>query len=320
MIGDKIMQVQELNFPQQMNIINQKPLVLAAGFFDGIHLGHQNVIKTAIRLAKTKQLPAGVLTFDRHPATVFGTNKSQEYQYLSLPERKLELLQKLGVDIVYIAKFNVEFSQLTPAKFVQDFLQQLNLDTLVAGFDWTFGPKNIANMQHLRTLARHKFKVVEIPKLQFAEHKISSTNIKKYLANQQIEQANLLLGYNYQNSGLVVHGRAVGRQLGFPTANLDISANQLLPTFGVYITRVQSGQKWYPAMTQIGRNLTFNHGQNPITVEANILNFNQDIYGQELKIEWLQYIREEIAFANELQLIDQLKSDQQVTQNYFEKK
>lgn len=314
------MKVRKLIFPQQMEIINHQPLILAAGFFDGLHLGHQNVIGTAIRLARVKGLPAGVLTFDRHPSVVFGPQKGANYQYLSAPKRKLELFRNLGVDIVYIAQFDREFSQLTPPEFVDKFLMSLHLDTLVAGFDWTFGPKDIATMKQLKVLAANRFDIVEIPKLQLAGEKISSTNVKKYLAQHQIFQANLFLGYNYQNSGPVVHGRAIGRTLGFPTANVAVAAEQLLPALGVYVTRILVDDCWYPAMTQIGRNLTFNQGQNPVTVEANILNFQQDIYGQNVRLEWLQYLRGEIAFANKQQLIAQLQQDQLATRKYFEKK
>ncbi|MBA1434846.1 riboflavin biosynthesis protein RibF, partial [Bombilactobacillus bombi] len=240
--------------------------------------------------------------------------------YLSLLPRKLELLEQIGVDIVYIVKFDQQFSQLQPVEFVNEFLLKFKLNTLVAGFDWTFGPADRADMQHLKTLAKNHFSVVEVPQLQMAGAKISSTNVRKALKTHQIFQANLMLNYNYQNSGQVVHGRAVGRTLGFPTANLAVHPQQLVPDFGVYVTRVQINNQWYPAMTQIGRNLTFNQGQNPVTIEANILDFEQDIYGKTMKLEWLQYLRGEIAFDNPQQLVRQLKQDQQATKNYFAKK
>ncbi|NVY97040.1 riboflavin biosynthesis protein RibF [Lactobacillus sp. DCY120] len=312
------MQVQTLRYPQRPQL-DPKKQVLAAGFFDGVHLGHQNVIKTAIRLAQTKGLVSAVLTFDRHPSLVYGKNKGIAYQYLSPLKRKLHLFQELGVDLVYIAEFNAQFSHLAPRAFVEEVLEQLNLDTLVAGFDWTFGPQKLANMTTLPQLAQDQFQVVQIPKLQFEQEKISSTKIRQCLLQKQPEQANLLLGYNYQNTGIVAHGRRVGRQLGFPTANLQIPAEQLLPAEGVYITRVQVQGTWHPAMTSIGRNVTFELGDNPVTVEANLLDFSQNIYDQQVRIEWLSYLRSEIKFANQTELIQQMNHDRAQTQKYFQK-
>lgn len=313
------LQVKKLKFGKHNFQQVIQPQVLVAGFFDGVHLGHQSVIKTGVRLAQTKNMPVSVLTFDRHPALVYSPQPPAYYQYLSPLQRKLELLDNLGVDRVYIAEFNPDFAHLRPQSFVEQFLIPLHLDTLVAGFDWTFGPKTQANMETLRQLAQGRFTVLEVPKLQFDQQKISSTHIRQFLKTHQIAASNLMLNYNYQNSGVVVHGFHRGRRLGFPTANLDIPLEQLIPAIGVYVTRVQVGQNWYPAMTSIGRNVTFNHGNNPLTVEANLLDFQGDLYGQTVKIEWLKYLRKEIKFANASELIQQMQQDQLQTQKYFQK-
>lgn len=314
------MEVQILKYPFKQQLKIPARQVLAAGFFDGVHLGHQNVIKTAVRLAHTRQQPAAVLTFDRHPIEVYQPQKvTGTFQYLTPFQRKLELFRKLQVDIVYVVEFNPILAHLAPQKFVEDFLLRLHITTLVAGFDWTFGPKEIATMTYLRRLVQQRFEIVEIPSLNFDTEKISSTNIRTALQTGQMQHANLLLGYNYQNQGSVVHGYQMGRQLGFPTANLALSAEQLVPSLGVYVTLVKVKQQWWPAMTSVGRNVTFKRGNNPVTVEANLLDFDQDLYGQEVQIQWLKYLRPEIKFADAAALIQQLRQDQQATENYFRK-
>ncbi|UQS83506.1 riboflavin biosynthesis protein RibF [Bombilactobacillus thymidiniphilus] len=315
------MQVEFLCYPNLDAADLTTPKVLAAGFFDGVHLGHKNVIQTAIRLARSKNQVAAVLTFDRHPATVFGQYPPDKiFQYLTPLARKLEIFEQLGVDIVYIAEFNDQFMKLPPKKFINDFLIKLGLTTLVAGYDWTFGPKAVATMDYLRQLAQGRFQICQVPELIYEKNKVSSTNIRNYLKEGEITAANLMLSYNYRNQGVVVHGAKMGRQLGYPTANLAVGADQLLPRIGVYVTRVLVAGKWYPAMTSIGRNITFKRGDNPLTVEANLLNFERDLYGQELTIEWLYYLRDEIKFADATGLMDQLAVDQQSTEKYFGKK
>ncbi|UQS81579.1 riboflavin biosynthesis protein RibF [Bombilactobacillus folatiphilus] len=314
------MQVQTLNYPFRNDLQLPAKQVLAAGFFDGLHLGHQNLIKTAVRLARIQKIPVAVLTFDRHPALVYQPESvDSNYQYLTPLNRKLELLEQLGVDTVYIAEFNPIFAHLEPKDFVEQFLMKLHLKALVAGFDWTFGPKTLANMDLLRQLVHRRFEIYEIPSLNFGQRKISSTHIRASLKTGQMAEANLFLGYNYQNEGLVVHGYQMGRQLGFPTANLSMSNEQFIPRIGVYVSRVKVGQTWWPAMTSIGRNITFKRGDNPLTIEANLLDFDQDLYGKTLQIEWLDYLRDEVKFADASALIAQLHQDQENTELYFRK-
>lgn len=313
------MKVINLDYPFKSNSIEQGPIVLATGFFDGVHLGHQNVIINARRIAQAKQFPLAVLTFDRHPSTVFGKNNKKTYKYLSNAQRKTELFEQLDVDIVYVAKFNQALSSLSPDDFVNKFLVKLNIDTLVAGFDWTYGPKATANMTTLRKSSQGDFHILKVPELKLAAQKIGSSRIRNFLENHRLDEANEMLGYNYQNYGKVIYGDQRGRTLGFPTANLDIRDQQLVPGIGIYVTRVLVGKTWYPAMTSIGRDVTFKGDKNPITVEANLLGFKGNIYDKTVKIEWLEYLRGEVKFASADELIKQLKTDQANTLKYFRK-
>lgn len=313
------MKVINLDYPFKSNSIEKGPIVLATGFFDGVHLGHQNVIINARRIAHAKQFPLAVLTFDRHPSTVFGKNNEKTYKYLSNAHRKTELFEQLDVDVVYVAKFNQALSSLSPDDFVNKFLVKLNIDTLVAGFDWTYGPKDTANMTTLRKSSQGDFHILKVPELKLAAQKIGSSRIRNFLKNHRLDESNEMLGYNYQNYGKVIYGDQRGRTLGFPTANLDIRDQQLVPGIGIYVTRVLVDKTWYPAMTSIGRDVTFKGDKNPITVEANLLGFKGDIYGKTVKIEWLEYLRGEIKFAGADELIKQLKTDQANTLKYFRK-
>ncbi|AXN35633.1 riboflavin biosynthesis protein RibF [Latilactobacillus curvatus] len=312
------MRVIELIHPYSKEQVPADQVVLALGFFDGVHRGHQAVIRKAKQIAVQKGLPLAVMTFDIHPAIVYRNADRESFRYLSTVERKQELMAELGVDVFYIVHFNEAFAQLAPQTFVDQYLVALHADTVVAGFDYTYGKKEIANMTTLSDYAKGRFAIVTVAEHDHNGAKIGSTLVREDLDAGKIAEANELLGYVYQTTGEVVHGEARGRELGFPTANIESQRPERLPGIGIYAVRFLVRNQWYIGMASIGRNVTF-HSNNPVTVEINLLDFNGDIYGEQVKVDWYHYLRGEVKFDSAEALIDQLHQDEADTRTYFEK-
>ena len=311
------MQVIQLQHPYDPDSIIKDPIVLALGFFDGVHLGHQKVIRTAKKIADERGTPLAVMTFNQHPKIVFSPMDEEEMRYLTTIERKKELLEDLGVDILYLVQFTYDFGTQHPQDFVDRYMVGLHAQVVVAGFDYTYGPKGQTNMDTLVDHARGRFEVVSVPQQSFHNTKISSTQIRDYLSSGQIEKANELLGYPYQTDGVVVHGLKRGRQMGYPTANIDTKDIELLPSVGVYVVKIKVKEKWYQGMTSIGYNITFDTITG-LTCEVYILDFDEMIYGEHVTIHWLHYLRGEVKFDGVESLIKQLDEDAVMTRAYFQ--
>lgn len=280
--------------------------VLIMGFFDGVHLGHQKVIKTGVELAQKHNLRAVLMTFDRSPRTVYQHEKN--FKYLSTMQRKAQLVEQLGVDYLYFVQFSDDFAHLQPQEFVDQYMVGLKAKYVVAGFDYTYGKKDIANMQRLPEYAQRRFETVTVPEQLINGQKIGSSAIKTFISQGHIQTANEFLGYSYQNQGEVIHGLQRGRTLGYPTANLAVDGSQLVPAIGVYATRIKIGKKWYGAMTSVGYNVTFKENTG-VTIETNIFDFDEQIYGQHVELEWVRYLRGEVKFDGAEGLIKQLELD-----------
>lgn len=300
------MQIIKVKHPLQAEQVPIEDTVLIMGFFDGVHLGHQKVIKTGVELAKKHNLQSALLTFDRSPRTVYQHEK--DFKYLSTMERKAELVKDLGVDRLYFVEFTEEFAQLKPQEFVDQYMIDLKAKYVVAGFDYTYGKKDIANMQTLPQYAHQKFEVVTVPEQVINGRKIGSSAIKQFIIKDKVEEANKFLGYTYQNQGTVVHGLQRGRTLGYPTANLITKGDQVIPSIGVYATRIKIDGTWYNSMTSVGYNVTFKENTG-ITIETNIFDFNADIYGKSVALEWVKYLRGEVKFDVADGLVKQLELD-----------
>lgn len=309
------MQVIDLSYPIDSKVKFEDPIVLVMGFFDGVHLGHQEVIKHARKIAEQKGIKLAILTYDHHPAIVYRKLEGNEARYLSLWNRKMELFQSLGIEIVYKINYNFEFQSQAPQTFVDDYLIRLNAETVVAGFDHTYGAKK-ATMIDLPKYAKGRFNIVTVPADVMSGKKISSTRIRRNLENGHLLTVNRLLGYDFKTSGTVVHGLARGRTLGFPTANIEYDNRQQVPSEGVYIVTIKINQAWYKGMASIGRNITFGD-DNPVTIEINILDFDQNIYGNQVEIKWLKKTRDEIKYTGEADLIKQLQLDEAETRKFF---
>ncbi|MGF3066143.1 riboflavin biosynthesis protein RibF [Facklamia sp. P12934] len=310
------MQTIYLAHPYDQEQLYDQPVVLALGFFDGVHLGHQEVIKKGRELADHYQVPLAVLTFNHTPRLVYQQIHPNHYFYLSDNPRKIELMEVNGVDILYIAEFTSAMGAQSPQEFVDNYMVNLNAVHVVAGFDYTYGLKEIANMQTLVDHSQGRFKISEIPKKTIGDHKISSSEIQYQLSNGNIDLANQELGYIYETRGLVINGLKRGRKLGFPTANVAMDYGQLTPGIGVYIVEICVQGQWYMGMASIGYNITFDDVKE-LSIEVYILDFDRMIYGEKVRIKWHHYLRGEIKFDGIEGLINQLEKDQDHTRAYF---
>ena len=311
------MEVIILNHPYSSQQIINEPIALALGFFDGVHLGHQSIIKAAQVAAKSNRIPLAVMTFNQHPKIIYQGINPDEMKYLSTLKRKISLLKSLGVDILYVVNYSFEFGSQTPQEFVDQYIVGLNAQVVVAGFDYTYGTKEKANMQTLPIHAQKRFEIIEVSKQEMNKHKIGSTSIKEFLREGKIQLANQELGYIYETSGVVVHGDKRGRLLGYPTANVHTSRYELLPGIGIYAVEFFVKDQWYKGMASIGYNATFDD-VNELRCEVNIFDFDDDIYGEHIKIKWHTYLRGEIKFDSIEELIEQLRRDEIESKKYLQ--
>ena len=309
------MKVITLDYPISAPITTKK-VILTLGFFDGVHIGHQKLIKDAKLIAEQKNLPLMVMTFDKHPKEIY--NNDHKFVYLETEREKEHKMEKLGVDYLVIIKFTKEFSQLSPQDFVDQVVMKLKADTVVVGFDYTYGPKDIANVENFPKFAKDRFKIVVEPKQAIDIIKVGSSYIRKAIQHGNVELAAELLGQPYETSGVIVHGFRRGHKIGFPTANLEISDSKVLPAEGVYATRAKINGKWHDAMTSVGYNETFktNHG---LTIETNIFDFNEEAYGKPLTLAWYKFIRKNKKFSGIEDLSHQLDQDKCDIKQYFYK-
>jgi len=305
-----------LHYPIQ-NFKQPVRQVVAMGFFDGVHLGHQAVIKRAKAEANALGVPLAVLTYDPHPSVAFKA-LTEPLKYLTVVKQKAQLLETLGVSEMYKMQFTSQLAGLSPQVFVDEVLMQLNPVAVVAGFDHLYGSdKNQANMANLAIYAKARFDVIIVPEFDDLGLKIGSSKIRSALCVGDMQTVNRQLGRIYHTTGIVVHGEARGRELGFPTANVLTPELEWLPGIGIYAVKISIAGQWHIGMASIGRNVTFGDNR-PITVEINILDFNQAIYGEDVTVAWHHHLRGEVKFNQVDDLIAQLEKDKVATRTYFE--
>ncbi len=304
------MKVYELSYPDQLLNHHQEAYALAIGFFDGLHKGHQTVIKTAIDKAKEKNLQSAVMTFNPHPSHILGGGKNK-VGYITPFEEKVSVLEKLGVDVLFVVQFDEQLASLSPEKFIEIFIKKLGIQHVVAGFDYSFGAKGAGTMEDMKQLADGLYETTIVGKVTDQEDKISSTRIRTLLDEGKVEEAATLLGRNFKTIGEVVHGEKNGRKLGFPTANVLPPKDSILPLNGVYAVRLIVGEKQYDGVCNVGIKPTFEQEHEQVMVEVHVLNFDGDLYGQHVKVEWLYFIRKEQKFNSFDALIEQINKDKE---------
>jgi riboflavin kinase/FMN adenylyltransferase len=283
--------------------------IVTIGTFDGVHLGHQKIIKRLVELKNKQGGEIVVFTFDPHPRKVLQESQTAPIaigvKLITLTEEKCEVLKHFGVDHVLVFPFTKEFSQMQANDYIEDVIVKgLKTKTLVIGYDHRFGSNREGSIETLKQFATiHQFNVEEIPAQEINQLNVSSTRIRKAIDEGDILVANDFLGYSFFITGTVVKGKQLGRTIGYPTANISIgNEDKLIPKIGVYAVNVLIGKQSYKGMLNIGTNPTTDLDNN-IKIEVNIFDFDQDIYGESIKVEFVKRIRNEEKFAN----LDELK-------------
>lgn len=293
-------------------------MAMALGYFDGVHRGHQKVILEAKTKAAQMGICSAVMTFDPHPSVVLGKTV-QQIQYITPLEEKVKIIEELGIDYLFIIHFTAEFANLLPQEFIDQYVIGLNVRHVVAGFDFTYGRMGKGTMETLPFHSRDQFSYSIVPKFTQGDEKVSSTRIRNLLREGRTDSLLSLLGRYYTTSGIVIHGDKRGRTIGFPTANVDINEEYIIPPLGVYAVRFNVKNQWHNGVCNIGFKPTFNKEALHPSVEVHLFDFNEDIYGEEVTIEWHLHLRKEQKFSGIEELVAQIERDKQNTLNYFNK-
>jgi len=287
--------------------------IVSVGRFDGVHIGHQKLLSVSKRIALEKNGQVVVITFDPGPEEVLFEKSKDDIKLLNTIEEKAELLEQFGVDYLLIIPFTKAFSHTTSFDFVKSIMvDQIRAKEVVMGFDNQYGYGREGDFILMNKLAeQYGFLVNEVPMEDIHKLGISSIRIRKYLTEGNIPAANKFLAYKYQMSGEVVMGNQIGRQLGYPTANMDVKdkyRHKLMPA-GVYVVQVKLGDEMFFGMANIGYRPTIRMAKHELTSEVNIFDFNRDIYGRHITMCFLEKIREEQKFEDLEKLKAQLKKD-----------
>lgn len=298
------------------NIDNYHNVVVALGNFDGVHLGHRELIRRTIEIANKYNGTSAVYTFDPHPLKV--TRPELCPPLLLNKEEKIRQFAELGVKVLVIAPFTEEISGFSPEQFVQEVLvQKLKVKCAVVGFNYNFGYKGSGDANMLGELATQKgFGVEVVPPVKCGGIEVSSTLIRNYLLEGNVADAAKYLGYFPFLSARVVTGFQRGREIGYPTANLNLSDDFLVPANGVYAVKLYFGDKTWHGVANIGVKPTFEPGQ-PRNLEVHIFDFNGDLYGTKIKLEFIRRIRGECQFGSVDELVEQINKDVQTAKSCF---
>lgn len=292
-----------------LNLNNYKEIrfntAVALGNFDGIHIAHKKLILEMVISGKKSGLKPSILLFSAHTKQ---TLEGKSPSVLTSIEQKIEMLKELGVEVIYKIDFDDKLRKLSPNKFVTEILiNKLNSRLVCVGFDYRFGFKASGDSNLLKNIGKkYGINTIIIDPI-YKDNIISSTRIRKLIEEGKIETANDMLGYEYSIIGKVVDGNKVGTKLGFPTANLDPITNYIIPKLGIYETNITIGDKTYLGATSIGTNPTFN--ADTLKIENHIIDFNDNIYGEMIKVGFIRYLREEIKFDNIDDLKQQINKD-----------
>ncbi len=282
---------------------------IALGNFDGIHIGHQQLIKTMVSKSKELGLKSSLLLFKSHTKTIVDNNKPN---LITNNQQKFEIAEDLGIDIIYLLDFDEKIMKLSGEDFVKDIIiKKMNGKLVTVGFDYRFGYKASGDSKYLTELGeKYNIEVIVLSPVYKDHEIISSSRIRELIGNGNITDVSNILGRPYSIIGKVIPGKNRGNKLGFPTANIEPIDNYVIPKNGVYITYTIIDDKIYISATNIGYNPTFN--EDILKIETHILDFNENIYGKTLEIQFLDFLRDDIKFENKEDLIKQMEIDIQM--------
>lgn len=296
------------------NIQHEPNTVVTVGTFDGVHRGHLSLIKAVVNKAKARNARSVVITFDPHPREIINPGKSGIKLLTTLRERA-EIMNEIGVDILLVIPFTRDFSLLSSEEFVRDVVyKKVGVSEFVIGYDHQFGRDREGSIDTIKKLGKELgFDAAVISKHEMGNTTISSTLIRKTLAlHGNVKLAAEYLGRHYLLNGIVVHGDKRGREIGFPTANIQPEhENKVIPETGVYVVTVRVNDNWYGGMMSIGFRPTFGNGRK--TLEVNIFDFNQDIYGKSIQVRFVDRIRDELKFDSVEALKKAMEADRLIS-------
>lgn len=301
-----------MNIFRDINEIKfDKNTVLTLGTFDGIHLGHQEIIKRVLETSETENLRNLIITFHPHPRKVI--NPELNLKLLTTADEQIKIFGRLGVENLFIINFTKEFSQLTPNEFIRNILvDKIGLRKIVIGYDHHFGKGRGGDVEFLHSCAdKYGFDVSQIQPFLIDNEAVSSTKIRTTIENGDIQRANKMLGRIYSFTGVVVEGDKRGRELGYPTANIKLNnADKLLPQIGIYAVTVEINGNLHKALLSIGKRPTF-YNDGEVIPEVYIYDFNDNIYSQEIKVNVILKLRGEEKFNSAEELIRQMNIDKE---------
>ena len=284
---------------------------IALGSFDGLHKGHLSLVEKIVKLSKENGCKSIVYTFKNHPRTLLKRNG--EVKLLLDNKNKVDILKEKGVNEVVFEEFTEEFMKISPKNFISNLCEKFNVKGIVVGFNYRFGYKNLGDVELLKKLSTiYNYELYVMEPCKYDNEVVSSSRIRNELLIGNVEIANEMLTRPFSLKGEVIKGKQIGRQIGFPTANLDYDTRFILPKIGVYYTNVEIKDKIYKGITSVGTNPTVN-GKN-ITVETYILDFSDDIYGCDINVYFIKKIRDEKKFNSVKELSEQLERDKNSAQ------
>lgn len=293
---------------QSLEGVHLQDTWLTIGTFDGVHLGHQDIVQKLVADAHASGSQAVVLTFYPHPAVVIG--KRENPFYLTTPEERADLLGQLGVDVVITYPFTPQTSKITAEEFVSTIKSHTGMRHLLVGPDFALGHNRAGNIQFLQALGKESgYTLSTIPPYEISGRVVSSSWIRNALKEADIELAGLLLGRPYSIEGQVVPGDGRGHSIGIPTANLAIWPERAVPKSGVYVSRAMINGQFFGSVTNIGIRPTFSGDHDRLQIETHLLDFQAEIYGQEIKLEFISYLRDEQRFPSIDALVSQINAD-----------
>ena len=301
------------------NFLIHSPTILTLGTFDGVHKGHQKILKKLNSEANKAKLKSIVLTFFPHPRIVL--NPRSSLKLINTIKERSELLEKSGIDFLITHPFDKTFSELSPEKFVKNILvDKLKIKKILIGYDHKFGKNRTAGIEDLKKFGlKYDFDVIEISAKEQNKVTISSTKIRKSIENGDFNKAKSFLGYRFNIEGLVIKGNAIGRTIGFPTANLDVSEDyKLIPKRGVYLIFSLIENKKVFGMMNIGIKPTLNNDRE--TIEVNFFDWGKDLYKKLIKVYVLDFIRDEQKFTSLIKLEEQIKLDKKTCLKLIDEK
>ena len=288
--------------------------VVTVGTFDGVHEGHKTLINTVVDKARKRNARSVVITFDPHPREIINPG-SNGIKFLTTLKERAEIMNEIGIDVLLVIPFDRDFSLLSSEDFVRDIIyKKVGVSEFVIGYDHHFGRGREGTIETIERLGNELgFDAHVVSKKEMENTTISSTLIRRTLAEEgDIQKATTYLGRPYLLNGVVVHGKKRGKEIGFPTANIRPEhENKVIPKSGIYVVKVRVDEQWYGGMLSIGVNPTFENQHQ--TIEVNIFEFNDQIYGKNIQVRFIERIRDEIKFDNLDDLKAQMNLDKEIS-------